>query len=376
MSRYHAVHANPQGPGDARPTALQIVKDEGLLGKLSDKVMLVTGASSGIGVETVAALHATGATIFATARDLVKGRKVVDEILARKWGVGKIHLVEMELGCFGSVRRGVDEILGKTDRMDVVVCNAGVGFSPCFFACCGPFLFTIAACCRVLILYSSCLPILTKRTQIMATPYTKTTDGYESQFATNHLSHFLLFHLLKPTLLSSATPHSPSRIISLSSVGHRSGQIRFQDFNFEEPGSYTPWSSYGQSKTANIYFANEIERRYGSRNLHAMSLHPGGIATGLQDHLGELRKAFEIESVRRTMKSTEQGASTSVFAAVSEEWKGRGGVYLSDCEVMGPVVEMDMMKGDNGFAEWAFDGEKAERLWVESLKMVGVDGED
>lgn len=128
MSRYHDVHLNPQGPGDARPTALQIVQDEGLIHKLSDKVMLVTGASSGIGVETVAALHATGASVFATARDLVKGQKVIDEILSRKLSEGKIHLIKMELDSLESVRQGAKEIMSKTDKMNVLVCNAGVSF--------------------------------------------------------------------------------------------------------------------------------------------------------------------------------------------------------------------------------------------------------
>lgn len=127
MSQYHDSHIKPNGPGDARPTALQIVQDEGLVGKLIDKVMLVTGASSGIGIETAAALHATGATVFATARDLTKGQKVIDEILARDpLNKAPIHLIKMELDSLESVNRGAKEILGKTDKMNVVVNNAGV----------------------------------------------------------------------------------------------------------------------------------------------------------------------------------------------------------------------------------------------------------
>ncbi|QDS70537.1 hypothetical protein FKW77_010357 [Venturia effusa] len=352
MSRYHDAHVHPQGPGDARPTALQIVKDEDVMGRLTDKCVLVTGASSGIGVETVAALHATGATVFATARDLVKGQKVIVQIMSRKWSEGRIHLIKMELDSLASVRQRAQEVPSKTDKMNVLVCNAGVPF---------PQLPQRA--------YMYVHDIDTTP-QIMATPYNKTIDGFESQFATNHLSHFLLFQLLKPLLLSPATPSFPSRVVAVSSVGHRSGQIRFHDFHFDEPGSYTPWSSYGQSKTANIYFANEIERRYGAKHLHALSLHPGGIETGLQEHLEGLKEMMERGDVKRTMKCTEQGAATSVFAAVSEQWRGTGGVYLSDCEIMGPVVDTDMMSGDNGYAEWAFDESKAQRLWEESLKMV------
>lgn len=208
----------------------------------------------------------------------------------------------------------------------------------------------------------------------MATPFGKTIDGFETQFGTNHIGHFLLFQLLKPTLLKSATPEFPSRVVSVSSIGHRSGEIRFHDFNFSEPNSYSPWSGYGQAKTANIYLANEIERRYGSQNLHATSLHPGGIATGLQVHVADMMKAMEgNKEVMKSLKSTDQGAATSVYAAVSKEWKEKGGRYLADCEEMGPVVDRDMMAGDCGYAEWAYDEDKSKRLWVESLKMIGLE---
>lgn len=127
MSRYAASHVDTKGPGDARPTALQIVQDEGLLGRLSDKVMVVTGTSSGIGIETLRALHATGATVFATVRNKSKGQKVVDEILASD-GDNKapIHLVEIDLESFESVKAGAEEIKNKTDKLNVLVNNAGV----------------------------------------------------------------------------------------------------------------------------------------------------------------------------------------------------------------------------------------------------------
>jgi NAD(P)-dependent dehydrogenase (short-subunit alcohol dehydrogenase family) len=129
MSRYHDSHAKPNGPGDARPTALQIIQDEGLVNKLTDKVMLVTGSSSGIGVETVAALHATGATVFATARDMTKGQKVIDEIMARDTSnKAPIHLIKMELDSLESVREGAKTILSKTEKMNVAIFNAGVWF--------------------------------------------------------------------------------------------------------------------------------------------------------------------------------------------------------------------------------------------------------
>jgi NAD(P)-dependent dehydrogenase (short-subunit alcohol dehydrogenase family) len=169
----------------------------------------------------------------------------------------------------------------------------------------------------------------------MATPKDKTKDGFELQFGTCHLGHFLLFELLKPALLKSATPEFPSRVVSVSSIGHRSGEVRFHDLGFTEPNSYQPWAAYGQAKTANIYLANEIERRYGSRNLHATSLHPGGIFTGLQVHVMDMMKQFDTPEIRKVVKSSGQGASTSVYAALSEEWKHKGGKYLSDCREMG-----------------------------------------
>lgn len=130
----------------------------------------------------------------------------------------------------------------------------------------------------------------------MATPEGKTKDGFETQFGTNHVAHFYLFQLLKDLLLASSTPEFRSRVVAVSSYAHRSSPIRFDDYNFEkEP--YNPWKSYGQSKTANVYLANEIERRYGAKGLHATSLHPGGIWTGLQDHL-DMKAQMSSDAVK------------------------------------------------------------------------------
>ena len=190
-------------------------------------------------------------------------------------------------------------------------------------------------------------------------------------------SHFLLFQLLKSTLLASSTPEFPSRFVSVSSYGHRTGPVRFDD-NFDwvkEP--YNQWAAYGQSKTANIYLANEIERRYGSQGIHATSLHPGGIWTGLQDHLDMMEGAMKDPKVKAYMKSTEQGASTSVYAALSAEWKDKGGKYLSDCVVQPAFShpEDPMAVGDDGYATWAYDEEAEGRLYKESLKLVGLKDE-
>lgn len=204
----------------------------------------------------------------------------------------------------------------------------------------------------------------------------KTADGHESQFGTNHLAHFLLFQLLKPLLLASATPDFSSRVVSLSSSGHRSGGVHFDDYGLDAPGAYNPWAAYGQSKTANIYLANEIDRRYGARGLHAWSLHPGGIMTGLQVHMPDSVKAGwkTDKEVSNYMKSPEQGAATSVWAAVDKDLEGAGGRFLEDCEITGACVGSGLKA--KGYASWAFDPEGEAKLWKDSCKMVGVSADD
>lgn len=342
MSRYAEAHkfANLQGAGDSRPTALQIIKDEGLTGKLNDKVFLITGVSSGLGTETLRALHTTGAHVFGTVRDVTKGQKVVDAILSEKHpSGGKITLIEMSLDSFASIRRGAADFLSKSDNtLHALIANAG----------------------------------------IMATPYSKTTDGFESQFGTNHLAHFLLFQLVKDALLASATPDYPSRVVSVTSTGHQFGPPLFDDYNFEKT-PYDLWRAYGQSKTANIWLANSIELHYGAQNLHATSVHPGLILTSnLGSHLPEEQAAMFFEpEVQRTAKSTQQGAATQVWAAVGEEFKSKGARYLSgvaeapSTEEVAKEEGMSYM-GNDGYHKHAYDAEGAERLWKDSFKMVGL----
>lgn len=239
MSRYAEAHANLAGPGDARSTALQTIKDEGAEGKLAGKVIVITGTSSRIGVETARALSLTVAQLFLTARNLEKAKAALGPIL----GSGRAELIEMDTTSLGSVRGAAETILQKSNgQVNILVNNAG----------------------------------------IMAIPkleYTK--HGFEMQFGVNHLSHFLLFELLKPALLASASPELRSRVVKTSSSAHNVAPINESgNYNFEK-GAYDAWVSYGQSKAANIYMANEIERRYGSQGLHATSVHPVIILTGL-----------------------------------------------------------------------------------------------
>lgn len=220
----------------------------------------------------------------------------------------------------------------------------------------------------------------------MSTPAnSKTVDGFELQFGTNHLGHFLLFQLLQPLLVKSSMPDFHSRVVAVTSSGHRMAGIQWADINFEGPGRYNPRLAYAQSKTANIYMMNEIERRYGSGSgsghdsgnkkkgrVHGLSVHPGGIFTGLQKFVSDdvLDKLKEPETFRY-MKSPEQGAATTVLAAVGKEWEGVGGKYLEDCKESGPA-RPDHRNVDPGYAEHAFDQESAMRLWEVSLKMVGL----
>ncbi|KAH7112925.1 hypothetical protein B0J11DRAFT_542305 [Dendryphion nanum] len=260
----------------------------------------------------------------------------------------------MELTSFASIRKAAAEFLEKSGgKLNVLVANAG----------------------------------------IMAVPFSLTEDGHEIQFGTNYLSHFLLFHLLEPALLATATKEFPSRYVSVSSKGHGFGPVRFHDYNFESDDGqfeswvgfeekkekYDTWAAYGQSKTANIWMANSIERHYGSRNLHATSLHPGGIAdSGLTAHIDkDILKSFLTPEDIRYYKSAAQGASTQVYAAVSAEWAQKGGKYLSDCIVERSFIERKdegiSDRQNDGHAAWAYDEVGEERLWKDSFKLVGLE---
>ncbi|KAL2858536.1 NAD(P)-binding protein [Aspergillus pseudoustus] len=331
MSRYAEAHSNPAGPGDSRPTALQIIKDEAVEGKLAGKVIVITGTSSGIGIETARALSLTGARLLLTARDLSKAKSALDGILEP----GRVELVEMDNTSLSSVRAAANAILLRSsNQVNILVNNAG----------------------------------------IMALPKLEhTKEGFEMQFGVNHLAHFLLFELLKPALLTSASSGFSSRVVNVSSSAHHVASINESgNYNFEK-SEYNDWVSYGQSKTANIYMANEIERRYGSRGLHATSVHPGMIATPLMQHLDAATvDAFKKdEKVYKMMKSPEQGAATTVWAAIGEEWKRKGGEYLAECGKTTRGNDDNGIAGA-GFAGHAYDPEKEARLWKDSLKMVGM----
>jgi NAD(P)-dependent dehydrogenase (short-subunit alcohol dehydrogenase family) len=326
-TKYVAIHENPQGPGDARPTAQQIIRDENLEDKLSGKVILITGCSSGLGVETARALFTTGATLFLTARNLKKATDALGDLAVSD----RVHLLKLDLNSLASVRHCAGEFLSKSEALNILIANAGV----------------------------------------MATPESRTVDGFETQIGTNHLAHFLLFELLKSALLRSTTSDFASRVVILSSVAHRMAKVDFSNLTLS--GSYDPWIAYGQSKTAGLWTANEIERRYGERGIHAWSIQPGGVATDLMQHLPEeARSGWKQDDVlSKIFKNPQQGAATSTWAAISKSLEGRGGKYLEDCQVIGAWTAENGQWGP-GYAAWAYDEEKAKKLWAISLDLVGL----
>ena len=248
---------------------------------LRGKVALVTGGSSGIGQETARVLAERGAHVILTARDGPKGEGVAAAIRAST-GNQHVEVEHLELGSLQDIRAFADRVLARHPTLHILINNAGV----------------------------------------MACPAAKTADGFELQFGSNHIGHFLTTCLLAPALRSGA----PSRVVSVSSRGHHISPVVFDDIQFERR-PYDKWLAYGQSKTANVLFAVGLERRLSAQGVHASALHPGGIMTELSRHLQQ--EDFEYLQTRTRgmkFKSVEAGAATSVFAATAPELEGRGGL--------------------------------------------------
>jgi NAD(P)-dependent dehydrogenase (short-subunit alcohol dehydrogenase family) len=298
---------------------LTVTTDDVLQGiDLSGKVVLITGGTTGLGKESARALGSAGATVVITARSEEKGQTAVAQ-LTELVPDGDFSFEVMELGSLDSVRAFADRFLASHDRLDVLLANAG----------------------------------------IMAVPYGKTDDGFELQFGTNHLGHFVLVNRLLPLLKASA----PSRIVNLSSAGHFASGIIWDDPNFET-NDYSKMDAYGQSKTANILFTVELERRYGDAGVHAWAVHPGMVMTDLarsftKDDFGDLASRAKKSGMKMpTLVNVDVGASTQVWACASAEALEKPGSYLADRAFAEP-------------SDYANDPELAKRLWVLSEQLVG-----
>ncbi|KAL2035967.1 hypothetical protein VTO58DRAFT_101885 [Aureobasidium pullulans] len=331
---YLARHANLRGIGDDRPTALEIVKDLGAEGRLNDVVILITGCSAGLGVQTARALHLTGAKLYLTVRNVEKGQAAISDITKDAPDGQPIELLSMDLGDLESVRSAAAEFKSRSNRLNILINNAGV----------------------------------------MAAPQGKTISGFETHMGSNHFGHFLLFELLKPVLLASTSPQRKSRVINLSSSGHLISPVRFDDMDFAKEGSYDPYAAYGQSKTANIYMANYIDRAYGNQGLCAVSVHPGVIlSTELMRHqkVEDLLSIGDPEYFQKIECNAEQGAATTVWAALSPRFETHGGVYLAEVGEA-PALAEDEGIGRCGYAPYAYDEAAENRLWEVSLEAVGL----
>jgi len=300
---------------------------------LSGKRILVTGASAGLGVETARALAAHGAWVVGAVRDLEKGLKATTIVREQAANGGGLELIQLDLASLASVRAAADALVAAGKPFDVVVANAGV----------------------------------------MACPKGQTADGFETQFGTNHLGHFVLVNRIAPLFKSG------SRLVNLSSAGHRFSDADLEDPNFEHT-PYEEFVAYGRSKTANILFAVEFDRRHGDQGVRATAVHPGGIQTELGRHMTPdvIQRMIEQINANNSVsgqpafewKTIPQGAATSVWAGVVAPADAVGGRYCEDCHVAEVVEGGGVLSIRGGVQGYALDPDRAKALWAKSEEMV------
>ena len=289
---------------------------------------VVTGASTGLGEETTRALAAHGAHVVMAVRDPARGALAADRIRV-ECPDASLEIRQLDLGSLASVREFAGGFLADHAQLDLLINNAGV----------------------------------------MACPYGTTTDGFELQFGTNHLGHFLLANLLVPALIAGA----PARVVSLSSRGHAFSDIDLADPGFQRT-EYGEFIAYGRAKTANALFAVGFDRRYADQGVHAYSVHPGGIHTELGRHMtpaviAQLTGRLSESGRSFAWKTIPQGAATSVWAATAPELDQHGGAYLEDCS----VAEVSNDESSNsGVRPYAVDPRNADALWEYSVTAVDL----
>jgi NAD(P)-dependent dehydrogenase (short-subunit alcohol dehydrogenase family) len=291
---------------------------------LSGTRVLVTGVSSGLGLETARAAAAHGADVVGTARDLAKAA----DALAAHPGLG-IEVAACDLASLAGVRACTDALAAGGDEYDVVIANAGV----------------------------------------MNHPFGRTVDGFEMHFGTNHVGHFVLVNRLRPLIRDGG------RVIVLASAAHHASDVSIDDPGFER-SAYNAYEAYGRSKTANILFAGELDRRLRGRGIRAVSLHPGGIPTALLRHTTpELMHQMVARAMVRAdgtkgdppeAKTVEQGAATTVWAAFVAAADEVGGRYCEDCRVA-EVTDA----GNDGVRPYAVDRDRSAALWAATEELVG-----
>ena len=296
--------------------------------------MLVTGVSAGLGVETARALGARGADVVGTARDMEKARAATAPIMGDiTKGGGSLEIVELDLASLKSVRTGADKINAMGKSFDLVIANAGL---------------------------------------MDPGPLQRTEDGFERQFGTNHVGHFLLVNRITKLIRPGG------RVVVLASSAHHASDVDVDDPNFERR-DYGTYSGYGQSKTANIQFVVEFDKRHRAEGIRAVAVHPGGVATELGRHsdakarLASISKMNEARAAKGlppfTVKNVQQGAATTVWAAVVAPADDVGGRYCEDCHVGDVVSEGDAL--GPGVRNYALDPAKAAALWAKSEELVG-----
>jgi NAD(P)-dependent dehydrogenase (short-subunit alcohol dehydrogenase family) len=309
--------------------------DEVLSGiNLKGKRFLITGASSGIGLETARSLVAHGASVVGAVRDLAKAEPATASVRdAASQGGGCLELINLDLASLQSVRACADKLLADRQPFDSIIANAGV----------------------------------------MATPFGRTIDGFEVQFGTNHLGHFALINQIEPLLADNG------RLVVLSSLAHRGADIDLDDPNFEQQ-VYDPGVAYSRSKTANSLFAVEFDRRHRDRGIRAASVMPGNSLTDLPRHfspedLQELLKTVDAACTEaglppKELKEIPQAAATSVWAAVVANKDEIGGHYLEDCAIA-PINDTPNPFAD-GVRSYALDANKAKQLWAKSEELISA----
>ncbi len=293
---------------------------------LSGKTVFITGGNSGLGKESARAMAAKEAHVIIAGRDADRLGAAANEITVSQPGA-MIDTIVCDLASLESVRACTAKARDRFMKIDVLINNAGV----------------------------------------MACPMSHTADGFETQFGTNHLGHFVLAKGLMPLIEKGENP----RIVNLSSRAHFMADVDLDDPNFAHR-DYNEWISYGQSKTANALFTVGLDRRFGGHGIHSLAVHPGGIRTNLGRHMNDEQAKALTERVMASdpdfeWKTEAQGAATQVWAATAPALEGVGARYCEDCH----LSEFDDTSRKSGVRPYALDPQSAERLWKVSEKLTG-----